>query len=298
LTTVPQLTNSQIDTTQDAEALVRLLIDAGEEMPPHLRERILSFGPAVIPPLIALLEDDALALETAPGEGWAPIHAAELLGELRAAEAVGPMLRQLEEDDVGSILRDTVMQALPALGPPALESILPAHAAATDPLNRMTLAGVLSQLGIRDDRIYQILIDELASETEAGAMHLADYGDPRAIPLLSAALDSFEPVNDERDLMGNHVVVELEGAIERLGGELTPAQQQKVKRIFAMDQPRRDRFTALLQQAVGRADLESSAVPGARALLAEPRPARAARKVGRNDPGPCGSGKKYKKCCL
>jgi hypothetical protein len=25
---------------------------------------------------------------------------------------------------------------------------------------------------------------------------------------------------------------------------------------------------------------------------------RAARKVGRNDPCPCGSGKKYKKCCL
>ncbi len=28
------------------------------------------------------------------------------------------------------------------------------------------------------------------------------------------------------------------------------------------------------------------------------RPQRAARKVGRNDPCPCGSGKKYKKCCL
>ncbi|MGB1398058.1 MAG: SEC-C metal-binding domain-containing protein, partial [Planctomycetota bacterium] len=25
---------------------------------------------------------------------------------------------------------------------------------------------------------------------------------------------------------------------------------------------------------------------------------RAAAKIGRNDPCPCGSGKKYKKCCL
>jgi preprotein translocase subunit SecA len=29
-----------------------------------------------------------------------------------------------------------------------------------------------------------------------------------------------------------------------------------------------------------------------------PEAARSGQKVGRNDPCPCGSGKKYKKCCL
>ena len=28
------------------------------------------------------------------------------------------------------------------------------------------------------------------------------------------------------------------------------------------------------------------------------QPVRVEKKVGRNDPCPCGSGKKYKKCCL
>jgi SWIM/SEC-C metal-binding protein len=32
-------------------------------------------------------------------------------------------------------------------------------------------------------------------------------------------------------------------------------------------------------------------------LLHPPTPARAQVRVGRNDPCPCGSGKKYKKCC-
>jgi SWIM/SEC-C metal-binding protein len=32
-------------------------------------------------------------------------------------------------------------------------------------------------------------------------------------------------------------------------------------------------------------------------LLNPPKPKIAARKVGRNDPCPCGSGHKYKKCC-
>jgi hypothetical protein len=32
-------------------------------------------------------------------------------------------------------------------------------------------------------------------------------------------------------------------------------------------------------------------------ILAKPQPVRVANKVGRNEPCPCGSGKKYKKCC-
>ena len=35
-----------------------------------------------------------------------------------------------------------------------------------------------------------------------------------------------------------------------------------------------------------------------RSVRTGPAPAKAAPKVGRNDPCPCGSGKKYKHCCL
>ena len=33
-------------------------------------------------------------------------------------------------------------------------------------------------------------------------------------------------------------------------------------------------------------------------LLNPPRPLKAGEKAGRNDPCPCGSGKKFKKCCM
>ena len=36
---------------------------------------------------------------------------------------------------------------------------------------------------------------------------------------------------------------------------------------------------------------------GAGDKTAAPQPVHAAKKAGRNDPCPCGSGKKYKKCC-
>ena len=38
-------------------------------------------------------------------------------------------------------------------------------------------------------------------------------------------------------------------------------------------------------------------IPSVMAFPAKPEPVRAEEKIGRNDPCPCGSGKKYKKCC-
>ncbi len=36
---------------------------------------------------------------------------------------------------------------------------------------------------------------------------------------------------------------------------------------------------------------------GSNTVDATPKPVKAAPRIGRNDPCPCGSGKKYKKCC-
>lgn len=296
---MPSLSNRRIYAAADAESLVRLLLEAGQRLPPRLRERILEFGPEVVPPLIALAEDEALAHEDAPGEGFAPVHAMELLGELGAAEAAEPMLRALAEEEPGTWLHDTARGALPKLGAAIIEPALAAHAAATDPLVRLSIRGVLANLGIRDERIYDLLVEALQRDLMDGitAMHLADYGDPHALPLLTRALDLYE-FSDREELMENQAVVELEDAIQRLGGELTPEQQEKVRRIMKQDRPQRERFLALLDTAVGRMDLETSPVRGARALATESRPPRTVEKVGRNAPCPCGSGLKYKKCCL
>jgi hypothetical protein len=113
---MPSLSNRRIYAAADAEALVRLLVEAGDQLPPRLRERILSFGMGVVPPLIALVEDEALANEEAPGGGFAPVHAVELLGELGAAEAAGPMLRVLAEAEPGTYLQEQVLESLPKLG--------------------------------------------------------------------------------------------------------------------------------------------------------------------------------------
>src|SRR5690348_11911046 len=100
------LKNAQIEAATDGESLVRLLTQAGQQLPARLREKILGFGPSVIPPLVAILEDEALAAGDAPGEGWAPIHALDLLDELKAPEAIQAMLQVLTREEWGTYLHD------------------------------------------------------------------------------------------------------------------------------------------------------------------------------------------------
>jgi SEC-C motif len=292
---MPSLTTQQIDAADDTKTLVKLLIDAGKEVPPRLRERILTFGPEAVPELLDMMQDEELSLDTAPGEGWAPIHAVDLLAELRAEAAVEPMLRLLLETDWDLIIHDHLIRELPKLGPAVLEPALTAYAETTDPDRRRALTHLLSGLKVHDDRAFEILAAALKENPELGAMSFAEYGDPRALPLLSAALDQYEGVLTD-DWWANHALIELQAAIEELGGELTPEQRQKVDRILAPSEAKRRQFVAAMERAAGHADLETSPVRGA--LAPGGRAARAARKVGRNDPCPCGSGKKYKKCCL
>ena len=262
---MPSLTTEQIDTAKDAQALVHLLIDAGKDLPPRLRARILSFGPEVIPPLIELMQDEELSLDTAPGEGWGPIHAADLLGELHAEAAIQPMLRLLMGTDWDTYIHDRVLGALPKLGPAVLGPVLAARAATTDHELHVSLDGIMAALGVRDERIYNLLIEDLERDLEMGITpyHLAQYGDPRALPHLLAVLDRYESQGEGP--LASFGLGDLVEAIERLGGQLTPEQQKKTDRI--------------LRQAYSQ-------------------PQRAGQKIGRNEPCPCGSGKKHKKCCL
>jgi hypothetical protein len=65
----------------DAAEIRRHLTSGHSNLVPAVRERILSTATSAIPTLIEVLTDEALAMEDGPGGGYAPIHAARLLGE-------------------------------------------------------------------------------------------------------------------------------------------------------------------------------------------------------------------------
>ncbi len=82
----------------------------------------------------------------------------------------------------------------------------------------------------------------------------------------------------------------------KLGTEKKPAvvnvqTEERFKEIAALFEENGWEYTIELQpdEPEDISDLET--------LLNPPQPMRTEKKVGRNDPCPCGSGKKYKKCC-
>lgn len=104
---------------------------------------------------------------------------------------------------------------------------LAAHGTAADPDYQDTLEEVLSQTGVRDDRILAILVAGLRRSPGLAAGNLAAYGDPAAIPALSSALDAASAEDPRRPGYPNPDVVELLAALQELGGIPSPAQWVK-----------------------------------------------------------------------
>jgi hypothetical protein len=196
------------------------------------------------------------------------VHAAALLGELFALPALEPLLDILATADKQTPLHEALTHALTPLGRPLVAPILARLPTAIGNY-RHELWTLLAGVGVRDPRVFAQLLTVLAESPGKGAMHLADYGDPDALPDLSRALDAcWVALADEVPV--GHAVFELRDAIVDLGGTLTPAQQAKYER----------------------------AQWGRRIEMAAASAAQAEPPVGPNAPCSCGSGRPYKLCCL
>ena len=250
----------------ERERIIELL---GVEKPLSRSEReIIEVGAAVIPTLISILRDEELGAEDHPSGGWAPIHVTWLLGELRAEAAIAPMLELLRLTAWDAIIHDNIIQAMPMIGAPVVEPALQAYEEAVDGEFRSSVASILADCKVRDERIYQVLLDRFEADLGDAGLDLGTYGDPRALPYLHAAFDEFEIVENGDATFANGMLVDLRGNIEELGGKLSVEQEAKFEIAMAPEE-----------------------------IVVQP-PAVRRERPGRNDVCWCGSTKKYKKCHL
>lgn len=271
------MTRDAMDTSiEHVPEPMRSLFFCGARLPAPLRDKVLAVGDAAIRPLLAIVEDPSLFMADAVGGGHAPIHAATLLGELQATEAVGPLVDALASGDPLDLAHGPLIDALKKLGPAVVDVALERLARATSSDERGGLREVLSDCGVHDDRILAALTEGLAENPALGASNLASYGDPRALPALYAAAERRRPDHDDGPFAGQDLI-DLEDAIVTLDGEVPPSLRAGLVAVTAA-------------RAVFRRKLESA--------LGAHVPTSVRTRVGRNDPCPCGSAKKYKKCCL
>jgi hypothetical protein len=277
------VSDDQIDSSpSDPRTVVRRLLQAGKKLPPELKTEIVALGSAAVPPLVEILEDADLLQADAPGNGYAPIHAIDFLGGLRAAEAVEPMLHILGITEWQDIAHDRCILALPLIGAPVVEPALREWNHATKSAYRESLCAVLANVGVRDERIFSALLDLLQRRPDMGAGDLAEYGDPEALPHLLRAFDE-HPLEARSGPLANQVSIELADAVKKLGGTLNPNQREKLRQAMELRQRWRQAIAAVT-------DGERETDPQV--------PIRRQAKPGRNEPCWCGSGRKYKKCHL
>ncbi len=245
-----------------------------------------------------------------------PLIALALLAEMRCAEAL-PLcldLLRLPEERVEAILGDAIADGFSRL------------VASVGAGSEKAIQDVALDPGLYDFcRI--AALDALASLTLAGEW-------PREA-LIGFLQDLFESRTDDdfSEVWFGMVSVaetfrlrELGSAIRTLyaEGRVLPAQTrlESVETTLAMDPSRPDPVEAQLMGLIQRVEEEADWLfwsegpyPGdeedidddaegepddlaGRLAAGSARPVRSEKKTGRNDPCPCGSGKKYKKCCL
>jgi hypothetical protein len=219
--------------------------------------------------------------ESTSSEVWAPMHAWRALGQMRAEEAVAPLLAFLKtaEDD------EAAAEELPAvfgmIGQAAVRPISEFLSDRSNPEAAVSTALIgIKEIAARHPECRSecvgILVRTLEPQAEMdpliGGLAVSALIDLRAVEAIDAVRDAFR--RDAVDISIGGDVEDVEIALGLRARRATPAP--KYMALPAGGIP---------WQAVD-SDQQKTQAP--------PRHAR----VGRNDPCPCGSGKKYKKCCL
>ena len=242
----------------------------------------LGLGPEHIAALIRLACDAALHRGDPDGdEAWAPMHALRALGQLRAEESVAPILAFIREAGDDEVMADEVPVVLSLIGAAAIPSIaeflsdLPTTAS---PAIR-AMEG-LKKIGQRHpacrDECVTILTRVLKQHSHVdrsiNGFAIWNLIDLAASEAMDTIRQAFRRKSVDLSIVGDEEDVEI-------------ALKLRTRRSM----PRPD-FRIAQPGWLECSDAEH--------VLSQTGTTRRTINIGRNDPCPCGSGKKYKKCCL
>ena len=246
-----------------------------QEWPNYLE---LGFTRDHIPELIRMAIDEELNwADLDSPEAWAPVHAWRTLGQLRAEEAIEPLMCLFHELEAIDLLGEELPIVYGMIGVkaiPALARYLADSSHGNYP--RLNAAESLERIGstipAAREECVSILTHQLDLFTEQAldfnALLIAHLIDLKAVESMSNIRRAFEEGYVEYAVCGDIEDVEIELGLR--SHRSTPANYPTLA----------DQFFPDLKAVISRQETKKK------------------NKVGRNEPCPCGSGKKYKKCCL
>ncbi len=254
---------------------VRKLIKLGEPAEDQLNKNwidysTLGISEKDIPELLELLQDlDLYYQDASLPDIWAALHAWRALGQLKAKEAVLPLLNLLEEFDDDDWFGEEVPYVFNMIGE---ESIVPLkdyfYDDSKQEFPRSTAAQALQRIAENIPSKKEECIDMLStflSQSTSKTQELNAFVVSFLTELM--VVDKIDVISDayKRNIIDCSISGDLEDAEISLG--LREERTSPPRNYFG------EKYLGLPYE-------------------------RETKKIGRNEPCPCGSGKKYKKCCL
>lgn len=227
-------------------------------------------------------------------DDWRQVYAVDVLGEMRHEQAVDGLLEQLRAED--DAMPQHAVNALVRIGTVEVVRKVEAFLAAEE--WEVCLFGIEALERIKKPESEEALMRMLERETRQDLATLIGDG----LCYLCASPAILEKLRDMAavGLLGGDIGEDIEGyilAAGRMSGYEPPENKKWTERALQLD-GKMEQMREMVSEAVRRDQMrnaEPADVPGWEDEVT--MPIRAEEKIGRNDPCPCGSGKKYKKCC-
>jgi hypothetical protein len=303
------------------QELLSKLEELGDQVPMELAQAILAKEQEGVIPLCDVLQDKHY-WEAEDDKQLMPVHAVKLLGMLADPRALTHLVDALIlACKVGDYL---IMEDLPTvfgrIGPPAiplLEEFIHAHKGDNEFwYPRSTAADGLIAIALHhpheQERILTFLHELFSEEDDEeflgfAAKSLLNFSDPSSIPVLEKAFD--------RGIIDDYIIrrddllkkrVKLPGIYNNdMLNFYDPEQvaERQVRREIEYEKENENEYEKERHAAQKLEQREKSIAIELKRLeiantLNERNVLPLTRKVGRNEPCPCGSGKKFKKCCF
>jgi hypothetical protein len=261
--------------------------DWDREWPDYLT---LGLAEDQVPDLIRMATDMSLHQSSADSpEVWAPVHAWRALGQLRAEAAAEPLVKLFEDIEIDDWLNRELPKVLSMIGPatvPTLENFL--AGGGQDDLSRISIPGCLGAIAqdhpVAHDDCIRVLVGQLKSyesnDETLNAFLILSLVELGATETIGTIREAFADDRVDLAVMGDVEDVEIEMGLRTTRS--TPPPPNPFHQLLGYDP-----IEALAEEMPGYEDLPYEDIPIRRPV-----------KIGRNEPCPCGSGKKYKKCCL
>lgn len=263
---------------QDAscEDLMESIRNAGLDYPKSLQDRIVQLGQ--VDELTSALSED---LQT-----WGDIWVVRLMGQIGDPRFVSDLVRIVQVTEGISYIHEDAVRSLNAIDKAGHEELLSVLKAGKiiDEIDKNALLEHLPYPEAFD------LAERMWKEEEVESLELysdcvAGIGDERGIKLLQQIFAETEDITagdslEVLSLLHNREVPELP-YIHEMRRERQERQKRRMRELDGIAAKARKKVTSPPPQK--RSNIITF---------------RRGEKVGRNAPCPCGSGKKYKKCCL